>query len=243
MNLTGKQDAYGAEILGFLEGSRTPEIVERDDGYIDISSGAAQYFAPYRAWPEHERKGMKYVRGRVLDIGCGAGRVVHYLENRGHEVLGIDNSAGAIKACHKVGIKNTRQMSITKISPKLGPFDSIVMYGNNFGLFGSYKRARWLLKKMYRMTSEKGRIVAVTTDPYQTNMPEHKQYHKLNTSRGRMGGQLRIRIRFKKYVSPYFDYLLVSPGELDKILAGTGWAVNRLIRSKSAQYTAVIEKL
>ena len=237
------EDAYGAEILAFLDGNRTPEIVERDDGYIDISSGAAHYFSPFEAWPIHERKGMKFVRGRVLDIGCGAGRVIYYLENLDHEVLGIDNSPGAIKACHKVGIKNVRLLSITQISQKLGEFDTIVMYGNNFGLFGSFNRARWLLRKMHRMTSDKGRIIACTTDPYQSNIPEHIQHRRLNKRRGRMGGQLRLRIRFKKFKSPYFDYLLVSPRELDQILEGTGWKINRLINSDPAQYLAVIDKL
>lgn len=237
------EDAYGAEILAFLNGNRSLEIVERDDGYIDASFGAAQYYAPFKAWPVHERKGMKFVRGRVLDIGCGVGRVIHYLENRNHEVLGIDNSPGAIKACHKLGIKNARVLSITQISRKLGVFDTIIMYGNNFGLFSSFKRARWLLKRMHRMTSDKGRIIACTTDPYQTNIPEHKRYHRRNKNKGRMSGQLRLRIRYKKYKSPYFDYLLVSPKELNRILDGTGWKVQRLINSDSGQYVAVIDKM
>lgn len=235
-------DAYGAEILAFLDGERSLEIVERDDGYFDTSFGGAHYYAPFKAWPAHERKGMKFVRGRVLDIGCGAGRVIHYLENQGHEVLGIDNSPGAIKACHNLGIKNARLLAITQISRKLGQFDTIVMYGNNFGLFGSFKRARWLLKKMHGLTSDKGRIIACTTDPYLTSMPEHREYHRRNRKKGRMAGQLRLRIRFKKFKSPYFDYLIVSPKELDQILDGTGWKVNRLINSDFGQYVAVIDK-
>ena len=243
MMLKKNEDAYGEEILAYLHGSRSPEIVERDDGYMDTSYGAAHYFSPYESWMPIEKKGMKFVRDQVLDIGCGAGRVVHYLEGRGHEVLGIDNSPGAIKACHTLGIKNTRVLSITQINEQLGHFDTIVMYGNNFGLFGSFKRAQWLLKKMYRMTSDRGRIVACTTDPYQTNLPEHKEYHRINKKKGRMCGQLRIRIRFKKIKGAYFDYLLVSPRELEKILAGTGWEINRLIRSDSPTYMAIIDKI
>lgn len=96
---------------------------------------------------------------------------------------------------------------------------------------------------MHRMTSDKGRIIACTTDPYQTNIPEHKRYHRRNKNKGRMSGQLRLRIRYKKYKSPYFDYLLVSPKELNRILDGTGWKVQRLINSDSGQYVAVIDKM
>ncbi len=237
------RDAYGQEIWDFLKGNRSLEIVERDDGYIDVSSGAPHYFSPIKAWPKDERAGMRYVKGRVLDIGCGAGRVIHQLEKNGHECLGIDNSPGAIKTCQELGLKNTKVLSITQISRKLGEFDTIVMYGNNFGLFGSFKRARWLLKKMYNMTSAKARIIASTTDPHQTNIPEHKAYHRLNKEKGRMPGQLRIRIRYRKICSSYFDYLLVSPAEMKKILKDTGWKLGTILPSDGPQYVAVIEKI
>lgn len=37
-----------------------------------------------------------YVRGPVLDIGCGTGELALYLANQGHEVLGIDLAPRAI---------------------------------------------------------------------------------------------------------------------------------------------------
>ena len=32
---------------------------------------------------------MRFVRGKVLDLGCGAGRVGLHLQSRGHEVVGV----------------------------------------------------------------------------------------------------------------------------------------------------------
>ena len=57
-----------------------------------------------------------------------------------------------------------------------------------------------------------------------------------------MPGQLRIRIRFEKYVTDWFDYLIVSKDEMKEILEGTGWEIRRFIDSGSAQYIAVIQK-
>ena len=48
-----------------------------------------------------------------------------------------------------------------------------------------------------------------------------------NEKRGRMPGQIRIRIRFKKYIGDWFDYLLVSKGQMKDILKGTGWKVRK----------------
>ncbi len=240
--LTDKQDAYGHEVYDYLHGIPSREIVERDDGYFDISSGAPAYFAPFKHWLTYEKKAIRYARGRVLDIGCGAGRVLLHLQERGHECVGIDISPLAIKTCKERGAKDARIMPITQISQRLGQFDSIVMFGNNFGLMGGRRRGKWLLRKLYLITTPGARIIAASADPYPTKEPDHLLYQKLNRKRGRMGGQIRIRIRYKTYVTPWFDYLLASREEIIDLLAGTGWQVKTFIDSGAYYYAAIIEK-
>ena len=55
-----------------------------------------------------------------------------------------------------------------------------------------------------------------------------------------MGGQVRIRVRFGRLASPWMDYLLASPEEMEELVRGTGWEIRRLIRDESAHYAAVI---
>ena len=240
--LTKKQDAFGQEIYDRFRGANVQEIAERDDGHIGVSSGPLAYFAEYPDWSARERKAIALARGRVLDVGCGAGRVCLHLQRKGLEVVGIDNSPLAVKVCRLRGVRNVRLMSITQVSARLGTFDTIVMYGNNFGLFGSFRRARWLLRRFRNLTSPRGRIIAETLDPYDTTDPRHFAYHRSNRRRGRMGGQARIRIRYKACVGQWFDYLLASRDEVRKIAAGTGWRVSRFIEPKGARYIAVLEK-
>jgi len=58
-----------------------------------------------------------------------------------------------------------------------------------------------------------------------------------------MPGQVRIRIRYSVYASPWFDYLLVSRPEMKRILQGTGWKIERFIESeKGPTYVGVIKK-
>ncbi len=218
------------------------EIVERDDGYIETDGGPAAYFMEYRKWPPEERKAMRYARGRVLDIGCGAGRHSLYLQRKGLDVTGIDNSPLATKVCKQRGLKHAGVMSISQISPGLGVFDTILMLGNNFGLFGSYQGAKRLLKKLYGITSENARIITTSNDVYKTDIPVHLKYHEMNRKRGRMAGQLRLRVRYQEYATPWFDYLMVSPEEMEDILDGTGWQISRLIDSDNSCYIAVIDK-
>jgi SAM-dependent methyltransferase len=241
------QDAYGHSLLDVLEGREdVSEIIERDDGFIASSGsgGSSVYFAPFAKWSPHERKGMRYVRGRVLDVGAGAGRVALHLQERGHEVVAIDNSPLAVEVCRRRGVKDARLMPFTAVSKRLGLIGTVVAYGNNFGLFGGRERARWMLRRLKGMTSPDARIVASTLDVYKTDDPDHLAYHRLNRRRGRMSGQLRLRVRYRHYTSPWFDYLMVSPDEMREIVEGTGWEVSRIIDSGSpaGNYTAVIER-
>src|SRR5262249_10650303 len=125
----------------------------------------------------------------VLDIGCGAGRVALYLQDRGHRVLAIDNSPLAIKVAKLRGVKQARVLSISEIQTLRGRFDTIVLYGNNFGLFGGRAKARRLLAAMHRITTPGALIIASATDPYATRDPVHLAYHRRNRDRGRMDGQ------------------------------------------------------
>ena len=217
MALTRQQDAFGHALRAFLDGGRQPGIVERDDGYIGVSGATGMYFSEYDDWPAFEKEAMEYASGRVLDIGSGAGRHSLYVQSKGLDVLGIDNSPLAIEVCKQRGLRNAKVIPVNKINSSLGIFDTVLMMGNNFGLFGSFDGARWLLKKFSKITSTNGRIIAVTNDVYKTDIPEHLSYHEFNRNRGRMAGQIRLRVRYKKYATPWFDYLMVSKEEMENI--------------------------
>lgn len=242
--LKDEQDAYGHLLMAHHRGEKVMEIVERDDGFIDVSEGPNTYFAPFEAWPRHQQEAMPYVHGRVVDVGCGAGRVSLYLQRRGHDVLGIDNSPLALEVCRERGVKRLGGLPATQLSRRLGVFDTVVMMGNNFGLLGNPRRARWMLRKFRNMTSPEGRIVAETRDVYQTENPDHLAYHARNRRRGRMPGQVRIRVRYRGYATPYFDYLMVSKEEMEEILRGTVWRAERYLDSDRWEgvYVAVLQK-
>jgi len=238
-------DAYGEQLWSYFKtGGPKSELIERDDGLISAGAyGPALYFSEYKNWSSIEKEAMKYVRGRVLDIGSGGGRHSLYLQGKGLDVTGIDNSPLAIKICRLRGLKKAKVMSIEQIGQfKPDSFDAVIMMGNNFGLFGSYNRARILLKKLSRITSPEAVIIAATRDPYTTKDPAHLAYHNLNRKRGRMPGQLRLRVRYDRHVGTWFDYLLVSKDELKEILRNTGWEVRRFIDGKDGGYIMLLAR-
>ncbi len=57
-----------------------------------------------------------------------------------------------------------------------------------------------------------------------------------------MAGQLRIRVRYKKSATEWFDYLIVSKNEMKQIVKGTGWKIKCFFDSSGPLYAGVIEK-
>jgi len=241
--LGNSEDAYGHLIYDYFRKGLGQEIVERDDGLISVSKMLpAYYFAQFRHWKDRDRRAMRFIRGRALDLGCGAGRVALYLQQSGFDILGIDVSPLALRVCKRRGLKKVRLLSAARINQLDGKFDTLLMLGNNFGLFSSFRRGRAMLKSFYGKTTQDARIIAETLDPYKTKDEAHLAYQRRNRRRGRMSGQVRIRVRYRTYKTQWFDYLLVSKYEMRRMVRGTGWYVQRFLNSPGAQYIAIIGK-
>jgi SAM-dependent methyltransferase len=131
------EDAYGRLMRDHERGLPTTEIVERDDGWVGVSRGAAMYLAPFEAWEPQQRRLLRLCRGRVLDVGCGAGRACLALQDRGHAVVGIDVSPLAVAVARRRGVEDARVLSAAQASRCLGSFDSVLLLGNNVGGAGS----------------------------------------------------------------------------------------------------------
>lgn len=242
------KDAYGRMIWNSFNNFRSFLVVERDDGYINVDESAKSYFKDFRNWENDERESIGYARGRVLDIGCGAGRIMLYLQKNGYNVTGIDTSPLAIKVCRLRGCKDVRLMSINDIWKfKSKSFDSILMFGYNFGLFGNRRNTIRLLKYISEITVDSGVIIAQSRDPYVTDNPIHFKYHNLNLKKGRLPGQLRLRARFMQYATDWHDYLYVSEKEMRELLLDSDWHVEKIIKNddfdKNGLYTAIISKI
>jgi SAM-dependent methyltransferase len=246
-----EEDVLGLIFWDYLRNKEGIGITERNDGFIEAEDPRI-WFSKYDQWLDVEKKAIGYVKGRtVLDIGCGTGRHALYLQKeRGFDVLGIDPSPLAIKICKLQGLKKAKVQSITQFAVNAVrrnySFDTVLMLGNNFGLFESFRRARWLLRRFHKMTSDDASIIAQSIDPYKkTQEHAHRRYYNMNRTKGWMPGQTRMRLRYKSYKGRWFDYLFVSKREMENIVSGTGvWKIDHFLVSNDVPdaYIAIIGK-
>lgn len=217
-------DLFGKAFKDFYEGKQVELYIERDDGYLDRQD-FSEYFEDYLYFPDVEKKALTHAKGRVLDIGVGAGRVALYLQSLGMEVVGLDISEHALEVSRLRGVKKLIRMSACELQLPEGSFDTAIAFGNNFGLCGTMDRVADMMRRLRRIISEDGVFLAESVDPYNTDKEEHREYHRRNIERGRPPGQVTIRSRYMGQVDDWMELLMVTPGEMASLCADTGWRI------------------
>jgi len=237
-------DAFGAALLDWVQGGSVPEVIERDDGHFEEGAGPDAYLSGFDGWPEAEKHSIRYLRGRVLDAGCGAGRVSLVLQQRGFEVIGIDESPLAIRAARHFGVADVRRTTVDQLTKEIETFDSVILYGNNFGLFRNPDRARRILTAWAKRASPGTRIFAESTNAYTGGAPiVDRRYYRRNKTLGLAPGTARFRVHFKEFRGPQLTWLFVSQREMRHIVRGTGWSMDHVLAdSLTEPYVAVLER-
>lgn len=235
-------DAVGHLLTRAWSASAQPgavfEIIERSDGFTGVCD-AAEYFTDAKDWPAREQHLIDQAAGKVLDVGCGAGRHLKHLQDHGHDVLGIDSSPGAVELCRERSVPamiGTAQ----DIPCQDRAFDTILALGANLGLLGGREQAHVTLQEMARVAVPGAKVLATGRDPYASKGKVHAAYHRANLDAGRMAGQLRIRIRSGALSTPFFDYLYCSLPELHELLAPSPWALSQALEDPGGGYGVVL---
>lgn len=200
--------------------------VERDDGFL-FTTDVAEYFDDLDQHEQHEQWVIKRAGGRVLDVGCGAGRHAIALADRGADVIGVDTSPGAVYVSRQRGVR-VLLGTVEEQEDAIGRFDCILLLGYNLGLLESREKAAQVLSGLARRANVGTRLFGNSLNPAMNSHPDHVRYREENLRQDRMPGTSRLRVRHKNLATDWFDYLYLSPEELGELVVGTGWEITEI---------------
>jgi SAM-dependent methyltransferase len=101
------------------------------------------------------------VAGPVLDVGCGPGRLLVALQQRGVEALGVDISRTAVAIAHGRGARAVTASVFDGLALP-GPLRSAVLLDGNIGIGGDPVR---LLRRIGRLLAPAGRVIVELDAP------------------------------------------------------------------------------
>jgi hypothetical protein len=236
-------EVYGEEIWAKHQGDESYQIIEQDDGSFNFSHETHTNFADFDEWSDIEKHAITYARGNILDITPGAGASSIYLQNQGFNVTAAQPSHLANKVCIERGLKNSHVLSVDMVDT-LGSkkFDTIIMFGNHFGLFNSVYQSKKLFQKLFQISNPGATILIENNYSIAEDNSIESDNAELDHWIQDIPVPVRMRIRFKHHISEWFNHLLFSEKQLQNILENTGWRVQEIIESDNSSYIGVLQK-
>ncbi len=120
------------------------------------------FFRSYKNMLKYEKIALKNSKGKVLDLGCGAGCHSLYLQNKGFDVTAVEVSKKSASVAVAQGLKNVIKEDWRNLSLK--KFDTVLVLMNGMGLAESPAELQLMLRKLKSFLSKTGSILIDSTD-------------------------------------------------------------------------------
>jgi SAM-dependent methyltransferase len=248
--LKPSEDAFGNNIFDCYSSGNYfggYEIEERDDGRFILYGDSNAYFEDFESWTTIQKELSQIIQGNILDVGCGGGKHALYFQSKGLNVFAMDSSPLAIDVCRHRGIRNTILCGVEHFSgiDKSLKFDSVLFFGNNLGLLQNEKFFIYFLSLLEAHTHHDSRLFFESMSPYGPGFDdvETVEYVNNNLIQKKPGGQMHVRVRYKKFATPWSDFLFLSADELKQLLTQTNWEVEMIKEDNHThQYIAVVRR-
>ncbi|WP_312076197.1 class I SAM-dependent methyltransferase [Chryseobacterium sp.] len=157
------KDLMGRAIWDFYH-NENPEDLQTETSISELDELPVEYlFRDFEEMNKIEQKALKLAKGKVLDIGAGAGSHSLYLQNEKNlDVTALDISPKAIEVCKLRGIKNAVAENMLSFPGE--NYDTILLLMNGTGIFQSLNVIDIYLKKLHSLLNKNGQILIDSTD-------------------------------------------------------------------------------
>ncbi len=144
--------------------NENPEDLQTETSISELDELPVEYlFRDFEEMNKIEQKALKLAKGKVLDIGAGAGSHSLYLQNEKNlDVTALDISPKAIEVCKLRGIKNAVAENMLSFPGE--NYDTILLLMNGTGIFQSLNVIDIYLKKLHSLLNKNGQILIDSTD-------------------------------------------------------------------------------
>lgn len=240
------EDAFGRMVWDYYRGRYDGSGIyrshtgERRDGHPEW------YFG--ERWSASVDRALARVReraGRVLDIGCGAGKHATCLQRRNVAVVGGDPSLGAVRTALVRGLDAVAVMDLRALPVRDGAVDVVLVLGTQLGVVRTVPGLRDALGEFARVTGSRGRIVADVTHPgrYVADVRAGERLDELTRMDLSAGIARRcMRTEYRELVGPWIDLLMLDPAALRAAVVPTSWTVTDLIDEGGRDYVVVLDR-
>jgi SAM-dependent methyltransferase len=237
------KDLFGKAILDFQTNNSPEDLVTETNISEADDMSVAYLFRNYNDMPKLEKEAMQLSKGKILDVGCGAGSHSLYLQEKGFEVTAIDISENAIKACKLRGLQNARVQNLLEVSTDTSEselakqkFDTVLLLMNGTGIFRTLSETSTYLQKLRSLLNPNGQILIDSSDIiYMFDKEADGSY--LVPAEGYYG-ELTFTISYKGETEVSFPWLYLDYNTLQNAAQANGLQCELILEGEHFDYLA-----
>ena len=197
----------------------------------------ATLFRRYEDMPLIERKALDMAKGKMLDVGAGAGCHSLVLQQRGVDVTAIDISPLSAATMSERGVRNVREQDFFALE---GKYDTILMLMNGIGIVGTLERMPEFFRHLDNILAPGGQVLCDSSDISYVFEDEDGIVEYPDT----VGyyGELSFRMQYKDTIGEPFDWLYIDADTLKVQAARNGYNAEVVAEGEHYDYLARITK-
>jgi len=229
----------GAALLDFHHGDAAVEIVVVSDLWENESTPVAAYYRPDdQILPALEREALELCRGRVLDLGAGAGRHAIELQRAGHDIVAVDPLPEAVEIMKDRGIADVRMGDLSAVRGER--FDTVLMLMHGLGVVGDLHGLGRLFEELPMVLNPGGRLVCDSADLAAVLGDESPDVLDDLLSPDTYLGEVKFGLRYGSLEGPRYPWIFIDPGTLEIIANAAGLALEISAEGERGSYVAVL---
>jgi SAM-dependent methyltransferase len=229
------KDLFGKAILDYQTNNSPEDLITETSISDEDEMSVAYLFRSYAEMPLIEQKALQLSKGKVLDVGCGAGSHSLTLQNdRNLEVTSIDISPNAIQTCTLRGLKNAKVQDIIALENE--KYDTILLLMNGTGIFGTLKQTAKFLQKLKSLLNPNGQILIDSSDILYM-FDDDEDGGKWIPGNGYYG-ELTFTLRYKNQKEEEFPWLYLDYNTLQNAAFANGLQCEMILEGEHYDYLA-----
>ena len=212
--LSPNNDPMGAAIRDYQNKGKASRLRVLSSMFDEDEMPVAHLFRTFNQMPRLEQKALSMAKGRVLDIGAGAGCHALALQERGLEVKAIDISPLSCEVMKERGVKDAECVNLFNQQLQ-GKYDTLLLLMNGTGIAGKLNRLSMLLNRLKELLAEGGQILIDSSDlKYIYENEDGSMDIDLNAP---YYGEVDYQMQYKNVKGEPFDWLYTDPMMLASI--------------------------
>lgn len=230
------KDLFGKAILDYQTNNSPEDLITSTSISDEDEMSVAYLFRSHAEMPNIEQNALALAKGKVLDIGCGAGSHSLYLQNELKlNVTAIDISTAAIETCKLRGLKDARVQDFMTLEGE--KFDTILLLMNGTGICGKLKNLPQFLIKLKDLLNPGGQILIDSSDIIYM-FDEDEDGGKWIPSENDYYGELIFNISYKGEQDTPIDWLYLDYNTLQNAAYGYGLKPELILEGAHYDYLA-----